>query len=112
MLLTHRRSLERLGYRVVACGDAAEALVRFRADPAAIALVLTDLNMPGLSGVELARLVLEVRPEMPVLLTSGFISEEVRQSALANGVREILRKPVLLPDLSEAVFRNLSARAR
>lgn len=107
MRRTHQRFLERLGYRVVTCQEGTEALARFRAEPAAFALVLTDLNMPGLSGVELARIVLELRPELPVLLTSGFIPEEVRQSALAAGVREILRKPVLLPDLSEAIFRNL-----
>lgn len=107
MLRTHQRSLERLGYRVVACVDAAEAMNRFRADPAAFALVLTDLNMPGRSGVELARLVLELRPGLPVLLTSGFIPEEVRQAALAAGVREIVRKPVMLPELSAVIARNL-----
>ena len=91
----------------MACVDAAEAMDRFRADPGAFALVLTDLNMPGRSGVDLARLVLELRPGLPVLLTSGFIPKEVRQAALAAGVREIVRKPVMLPELSAVIARNL-----
>jgi CheY-like chemotaxis protein len=108
MLRTNRRGLERLGYRVLACANSAEALARFEEAPADFALLLTDLNMPGMNGVELARAILRLRPELPVILTSGFITEDLRLAALASGVRQILRKPVSLQDLSDALAHHLS----
>jgi CheY-like chemotaxis protein len=99
--------LERLGYRVTACGSPAIGRDRFVADPAAFDLVVSDLNMPDMSGIELARELLARRPGLPVLLTSGLISEELRNEALRVGVREILRKPASVEDLAQAVHRCL-----
>jgi PAS domain S-box-containing protein len=101
------RVLERLGYRVTACGGPAIGRDRFVADPASFDLVVSDLNMPGMSGVELARELLARRSGLPVLLTSGLISEELRNEALRVGVREILRKPASVEDLAQAVHRCL-----
>jgi PAS domain S-box-containing protein len=108
MLRTNRRELERLGYRVVAFTDSGETLARFKAAPADFALLLTDLNMPGLNGVELTRAILRLKPGLPVILTSGFITEDLRLAALGAGVREVLRKPATLQELSDAVARHLS----
>jgi CheY-like chemotaxis protein len=111
MLRTNRRELERLGYRVVAFTDSGETLARFKAAPADFALLLTDLNMPGLNGVELTRAILRLKPGLPVILTSGFITEDLRLAALGAGVREVLRKPATLQELSDAVARHLSPSA-
>jgi PAS domain S-box-containing protein len=108
MLRTNQRGLERLGYRVVSLASSAEALARFEAAPADFALLLTDLNMPGMNGVELTRAVLRLRPDLPVILTSGFITEDLRLATLAAGVREVLRKPATLLDLGDALARHLT----
>ncbi len=109
MLRTNRRELERLGYQVTAFADSIEALARFGESPGAFALLLTDLNMPGMNGVELTRAVLKLRPDLPVILTSGFITEDLRLAALAAGVREVLRKPALLQELGDAIANQLSS---
>ena len=65
------RVLERLGYRVSGYCDASAALEHFLAGPDDYAAVVTDLSMPVLSGADLARRILQVRPDMPVIMTSG-----------------------------------------
>jgi len=86
------RLLKRRGYRVAAHTRQEEALQAIRADPAAFDLVLTDYNMPGMSGLDVAREVRAIRPELPVVVTSGFIDETLRAQAEGAGVREVLFK--------------------
>ena len=99
--------LERLGYRVVPCGSPEEGSRHFAEDPAAFDLLLCDLNMPGRSGIDLAREFLARRPDLPVILASGMVSEELRTEALRLGIREILRKPMSVEELGEALARCL-----
>jgi PAS domain S-box-containing protein len=99
--------LERLGYQVTTCADGSAGLAALRAELAAWSLVLCDFNMPGISGVEVARECASLRPELPVVLSSGYLSEEVRQAAEAAGVRGVVRKPATLEELSEAIFQQL-----
>jgi PAS domain S-box-containing protein len=103
--------LERLGYQVTACVGSSPGLERFLAEPDAFALMLCDLNMPEKSGLELAQECLGVRPSLPVLLTSGVLSEEVRQSALAAGIRGVVKKPASIEELSSAIRRCLHPEA-
>jgi PAS domain S-box-containing protein len=103
------RVLERLGYRVAGFTDANKALHAFETDPDAYEAVITDLSMPGMSGEELAKLVLQIRPQVPVVMTSGYVRPEDRQSALATGVRELLLKPNTVEELGEVLHRLLSA---
>ena len=107
MLRATHRVLERLGYRVTSCAGGGSAILAFLAEPAAFALVLTDLNMPGMSGIEVAAALRKTRTDLPVVLSSGFITEDLRLAAEAAGVAEIVRKPASMEDLSEAVFRTL-----
>ena len=86
------RLLKRRGYRVTAHTQQEAALQALRADPAAFDLVLTDYNMPGMSGLDVAREVQAIRPELPVAVTSGFIDEELRGQAGGAGVRELIFK--------------------
>jgi len=67
-----RRLLRRLGYKVEVCQDGASALALFLDDPSAFDVVVTDHSMPGLTGTELARTLRKVRPELPIILTTGF----------------------------------------
>jgi PAS domain S-box-containing protein len=99
------RVLERLGYRVSGFTQASEALAAFKNDPGQYDLVVTDFNMPGMSGLDLIRHLLEVRPGLPVLLTSGYISEELKANARTAGVSRLIYKPNTVHELGEAVHR-------
>jgi len=63
--------IERAGYVVSACTDSVQALAEFRADPLHFDLVITDLTMPHLTGDKLARELLKLRPDLPIILTTG-----------------------------------------
>ncbi len=67
--------LELEGFRVLEASDAAEALELYHANAARIQLVLTDLNMPGMTGIELATQIRRQRPEMPIVFISGSLSQ-------------------------------------
>jgi PAS domain S-box-containing protein len=99
------RMLNRLGYQVFAFTNATDALKAFGENPARFALVITDLNMPGASGLEVAGALLKVRPDVPVMLTSGHITEYLSQCASKAGIRKILHKPVTIEEFGEHIHR-------
>jgi CheY-like chemotaxis protein len=103
MRVTCGRLLSSMGYHVTCAADSREALETLRRDPSAFDLVLTDQSMPHLSGVELARELHRLRPEIPVVLTSGFSESLQGKSPEALGVRSILWKPYTLEELSRTV---------
>lgn len=107
LLRVTTRALERLGHRVTACADARAALDAFPRLAADLQLVLTDLNMPGPSGLDLARELRRLRPGLPVLLASGFITDSLRNDAREAGVAGILRKPLGLEELGHAIRTHL-----
>jgi len=99
------RLLERLGYQVSGFTQPAAALAAFAADPQAFDVVVTDLSMPGLNGIEVARQLLSVRPDLSVLLTSGYLRAEEIQRARAVGIRDMIRKPAAIEELGAALAR-------
>ncbi|HTD91254.1 MAG TPA: ATP-binding protein, partial [Burkholderiales bacterium] len=99
------RMLGRRGYRVSAHTDQLEALDLLRADPAAFDLVLTDYNMPGMSGLDVAREVRSMRATLPVMVTSGNIDDTLRAQAADAGVRELISKADWADELYAAVER-------
>jgi CheY-like chemotaxis protein len=105
------RFLERHGYRVDGYTRAAEALAAFRADPQSYDLVITDYNMPMLSGMEVARQILSIQPDTLVVLASGYVRPAEIEQAQALGVREIILKPNTVEELVPVIQRLLSARA-
>ena len=111
IILLMTRLLERQGYRVSGFTDPRAALAAVRADPARFDLAVTDYNMPGMSGLEVALALREIRADLPVVLASGFITEELRQKAPAAGVRELIYKPNSVDDLCAAVARFANAQA-
>ena len=106
-----RRVLERYGYRVSVRTSSAEALALVRKDPGAVDLVLTDYTMPELTGMDLARAVHQLRPDLPLLLTSGLGDVPNQEERHRNGIRELLMKPVNPRDLAAAIRRALTAAA-
>jgi PAS domain S-box-containing protein len=104
--------LEKLGYKVTAMTDSAEALRVYCENPSRFDLVITDQTMPGLSGISLARELLKVRPDMPIILCTGH-SETVNQESIkAAGIREYLMKPLARQELAETVRRVLDTRGK
>ena len=99
------RLLLRQGYRVSGHTDAQAALAAVRADPGGFDLVVTDYNMPGTSGLEVARALREIRADLPVALASGYITEELREKAPAAGVRELIYKPDTVEEFCQTVAR-------
>ena len=99
------RMLNRLGYRTSGYQIARLALDAVRADPYGFDLVVTDLNMPGLSGLDAALELSRIRPDLPVVITSGYITDAMRTEALRAGVRDLIYKPDTAGDLCEAVAR-------
>jgi PAS domain S-box-containing protein len=99
--------LERLGYRVTARSDPTDALELFKRSPKAFDLVLTDLTMPGLTGVDIAREVLKIAPKKPVLLMSGFNSTWTAEALQSLGVVELIAKPLSAARLSASLAAAL-----
>jgi PAS domain S-box-containing protein len=110
LVLLMKRLLTRQGFLFSGYDDPREALEAVRADPDQFDLVVTDYNMTHLSGLELAQAVKAMRPGLPVILASGYITEELRAKAPAAGIRELIYKPNTADDLCEAVARYANAQ--
>ncbi len=102
-------SLETLGYDIKAFCDSEKALEEFRNKPESFDLVLTDHMMPGLSGIDLSREIISIRPDIPVLLYTGY-DPSIASGSKLPGISAILNKPVEISEVSraiqEAVNRN------
>jgi len=99
-----------LGYEVTATASSIEALDLLRSGPDRFDLLITDMTMPGLTGIDLALEVLAVRPSLPVILCTGF-SERISGDVLRRaGIREVLSKPVPKAKFAGAVKKVLEAR--
>jgi PAS domain S-box-containing protein len=108
----YQEMFARMGYRVVACTSGLEALRAFRTNPERFDLVVTDLNMPNMTGLDLAKELLEIRPNTPVILCMGFSETVDGEKARRLGIRETLMKPILADDLAQAIGRVLDPSNR
>ncbi|MFH1061213.1 MAG: PAS domain-containing protein [Pseudomonadota bacterium] len=104
-----KRLLIDLGYRVSPFNDSVLALKAFQERPQDYDLVLADLTMPGLTGLDLTWAVRRLRAELPVVLCTGFSDALTQERAQAAGVSEVLLKPVLRRELALALRRALDA---
>jgi CheY-like chemotaxis protein len=104
------RLLTHLGYRVTALNSSLEAREVFYSRPHDFDLVITDLTMPQMTGVELAADFVKIRPDLPIILCSGF-NESVSPETLRElNIREFLMKPAKIADFAEAIRRVLDAK--
>ena len=99
--------LRRHGYKVTAYEDPAAALARVKADPRAFDILVTDYNMPEMNGMELATEVARAAPSLSIIITSGFISDEMRQRANDLNVGALLQKEYTLERLAGLVHAVL-----
>jgi PAS domain S-box-containing protein len=97
------RILGRIGCEVLTCPGAAEALAHFKKDPGAVDLVLSDLTMPGMTGVELARACLAIRPDIPFVVMTGYLNSAEIDKARAVGITHFVRKPFEFSSLIEVL---------
>ena len=107
-----QRLLERRGYRFTGFTRASEALRAFAEKPDEFQLVITDLSMPGASGLHFASDILKLRPDVPVVLCSGHVTEELREHARRAGIREVLYKPNTVDEFGETIHRLASETRR
>lgn len=101
------RILQRSGYRVTAFENPAAALAAFQAEPEAFDLLLTDMTMPGMSGVELARAIHAVNAHLPVVLSTGYAGSYGPQNLQAEGIHWQLGKPYQAEELARIVAQAL-----
>ena len=105
-----KRILERLGYDVTMRTGSVEALEAFRAQPDRFDLVITDQTMPDMIGLELAEKLLHYRPDVPIILITGF-SEIVTPEIIKKiGICEYIMKPIVALDLGKAIRRALNPK--
>jgi signal transduction histidine kinase/CheY-like chemotaxis protein len=98
-----RRILERLGYKVTSKTDSEEALEEFSARPERFDLVITDMTMPKITGDRLARRLMDINPQIPVIMCTGFNEAITEEKALAMGIDKFVMKPVIKDELAHAI---------
>ncbi len=109
MVFLVTRLLNRLGYRTTGYVWAEDAVDAVRADPRAFDLIVTDYNMPGLSGLDVARELGAIRRDLPIVITSGYITEELQSESARLGVRELVCKPNSVDELCGVIHGLLAA---
>ena len=99
--------LERLGYNVSALSNSLEALETFNSNPDGYDLVISDMTMPNMTGDKLARELMSIRPDIPVIICTGFSERINKEQAEANKVKGFLMKPVVKSEMAQMVRKVL-----
>lgn len=102
-----REMMEMLGYTVTSQQDSKKALELFRQDPSKFDIVVTDNVMPGLNGTKLAEKMLELCPDIPIILCTGYSPDLSRTTIKELGIKDMLFKPLAVGDLSSTLRKNL-----
>jgi CheY-like chemotaxis protein len=109
---TMARTLAHRGYTILEAGNGQEAIDLFQRNSSRIALVILDLSMPVMNGEECLGLLKSVKPDVPVLLSSGFSETEAARRFQSAGVAGYVQKPYTAQHLAELVKAALSGRGR
>ena len=102
--------LERLGYKVTPKTDSEEALEEFAAQPDRFDLVITDMTMPKMTGDQLARRMMDIKPQIPVILCTGFNEAISEEKALSMGIDKFVMKPIVKDELASTIRTVLDNR--
>jgi PAS domain S-box-containing protein len=105
-----QRMLHHLGYQVTTKANSLEALEAFRAEPDGFDVVMTDMTMPLMTGGELARELLQIRPDVSIILCTGFSEVITEERAREMGVRAFVMKPFALREIAQIVRRVLDEK--
>lgn len=98
-----RMGLGSLGYEATSFTSPEQALASLSANPSHFDLILTDQTMPGRTGIQLARDARAIRPDIPVVLFSGFVDQDIINRAKSSGIVAVLRKPARLRELAKTI---------
>ena len=98
-----KQMLELLGYKAVTRTSSIEAFELFQHDPHRFDLVITDMTMPSMTGKQLAQKILEIRPDIPVILCTGYSEQITEQIARALGIRAFVMKPLVMKDIANTI---------
>jgi CheY-like chemotaxis protein len=104
--------LRRLGYEVVVCTSSTEALEVFRSGPQRFDLVITDQTMPHMTGERLAQALRRLRPDIPLILCTGFSHVMHAERAQELGIDAFLMKPLAMQELAQTIQQVMAARRR
>ena len=102
-----KRTLESLGYEVTTRTSSLEALELFKAKADSYDLVITDMTMPHMTGDELARELIRIKPQMPIILCTGYSARINQEQAIAVGIRAFVSKPVLRKEIAKTIRKVL-----
>ncbi|MCP3953070.1 MAG: PAS domain S-box protein [Desulfobacterales bacterium] len=102
-----KQMLQRSGYHVTGLTSSPDALKTFEADPSAFDLILSDMTMPHITGDQLTRKLLEIRPDIPIILCTGFSERVSPQKAAVIGTKGFLRKPIVRAKMVRMVRKVL-----
>jgi len=102
-----KQMLERLGYNVSARTNSLEALETFNSNPDGYDLVISDMTMPNLTGDQLAQKLMSIRPDIPIVICTGFSERINKEQAEANKVKGFLMKPVVKSEMAQMVRKVL-----
>ena len=103
----HSEAFKKLGYQVVSRYSSIDALEAFRAQPGKFDIVITDQTMPKMTGLQLAREMMGIRPDIPIILCTGFSDLSAEEEAKAIGIKKFIMKPVVLREMADSVRQVL-----
>jgi DNA-binding NtrC family response regulator len=99
--------LSHLGYEVTTSLSSNEALELFRVNPERFDLVITDMTMPNMTGDKLGKNLMKIRPDIPIILCTGFSERISEDKAKAIGIKEYIMKPLAMGDLAKTIRKVL-----
>jgi PAS domain S-box-containing protein len=98
-----KQTLEHLGYHITSRTSSLEALAAFRTSPDKFDLIITDMAMPNMSGDKLSVELIKIRPDIPILLCTGFSENMSKEKAASLGIKGFLLKPIVMKDLAQKI---------
>jgi len=107
-----REVMETLGYSVVTETDPLRAVETFRENPSAFDLVMTDKTMPHLTGFDVAREILAIRADIPIILCSGIQEKGDMERLTAMGIKKLIRKPATMSELAKGIREVLDGKSQ
>lgn len=105
-----KQMLESLGYQITTRTSSIEALELFKAKADSFDLVITDMTMPNMTGDKLARELIRIKPEIPVILCTGYSAQINQKQALTMGIRAFVSKPILRREIAETIRKILDKK--
>jgi len=104
-----KQTLKSLGYNVVTRTSSIEALEFFKTQPDRVDIVITDLTMPNMTGEELAQELMQIRPDIPIILCTGFSVRMDEKKAMNMGIRAFVSKPILKREIAETIRKVIDS---